>query len=150
MTRAATPADVIEGRARWCVVEGDALAVLAALPMPTPEEFAAARAAMVAGLWGLCAIVEAAAPDGIDDDEDNYCEAVADTLADCAHRVEDTARSFADAINEADEGDGEVHYIANLDVEGAREAVEAYTAAMLAAYELRDRAAALQGVTTTP
>jgi site-specific DNA-methyltransferase (adenine-specific) len=32
VTRAATPADVIEGRARWCVVEGDALAVLAALP----------------------------------------------------------------------------------------------------------------------
>lgn len=32
MTRAATPADVIEGRARWCVVEGDAMAVLAALP----------------------------------------------------------------------------------------------------------------------
>lgn len=32
MTRAATPADVLAGRARWCVVEGDALAVLAALP----------------------------------------------------------------------------------------------------------------------
>ncbi len=32
MTRAATPADVIAGAARWCVVEGDALAVLAALP----------------------------------------------------------------------------------------------------------------------
>lgn len=27
-----TPADVIEGRARWCVVEGDAMAVLASLP----------------------------------------------------------------------------------------------------------------------
>jgi len=27
-----TPADVIEGRARWCVVEGDALALLASLP----------------------------------------------------------------------------------------------------------------------
>ena len=27
-----TPLDVIEGRARWCVVEGDAMAVLASLP----------------------------------------------------------------------------------------------------------------------
>ena len=32
MTRTATPADVLSGAARWCVVEGDALAVLAALP----------------------------------------------------------------------------------------------------------------------
>ena len=32
MTRSATPADVLAGRARWCVVEGDALAVLASLP----------------------------------------------------------------------------------------------------------------------
>lgn len=32
MSRAATPDDVIAGRARWCVVEGDALALLAALP----------------------------------------------------------------------------------------------------------------------
>ncbi len=32
MTRTATPADVIAGAARWCVVEGDALALLASLP----------------------------------------------------------------------------------------------------------------------
>lgn len=32
MSRAATPADVIAGRARWCVVEGDALDVVASLP----------------------------------------------------------------------------------------------------------------------
>ena len=32
MSRTATPADVLAGEARWCVVEGDALAVLAALP----------------------------------------------------------------------------------------------------------------------
>lgn len=32
MSRAATPEDVLAGRARWCVVEGDALALLAALP----------------------------------------------------------------------------------------------------------------------
>ncbi len=32
MTRTATLADVLSGAARWCVVEGDALAVLAALP----------------------------------------------------------------------------------------------------------------------
>lgn len=32
MSRASTPRDVIEGRARWCVVEGDALAVLPTLP----------------------------------------------------------------------------------------------------------------------
>ena len=32
MSRAATPADVIAGAARWCVVEGDALALLASLP----------------------------------------------------------------------------------------------------------------------
>ncbi len=32
MSRTATPADVLSGAARWCVVEGDALAVLAALP----------------------------------------------------------------------------------------------------------------------
>ena len=31
MSRNATPADVIEGRARWCVVERDALDVLASL-----------------------------------------------------------------------------------------------------------------------
>ena len=28
----ATPEDVLAGRARWCVVEGDALALLASLP----------------------------------------------------------------------------------------------------------------------
>lgn len=33
MTRAATPADVIAGAARWCVVEGDALDVVRALPV---------------------------------------------------------------------------------------------------------------------
>ena len=32
MSRTATPADVLSGAARWCVVEGDALAVLATLP----------------------------------------------------------------------------------------------------------------------
>ena len=32
MSRTATPMDVIEGRARWCVVEGDALQVLTTLP----------------------------------------------------------------------------------------------------------------------
>ena len=32
MSRNATPADVIEGRARWCVVEGDSADVLASLP----------------------------------------------------------------------------------------------------------------------
>lgn len=32
MSRTATPLDVIEGRARWCVVEGDALQVLTTLP----------------------------------------------------------------------------------------------------------------------
>lgn len=32
MSRTATPRDVIEGRARWCVVEGDSLAVLPTLP----------------------------------------------------------------------------------------------------------------------
>ena len=32
MSRTATPADVIAGRARWCVVEGDALDVLPTLP----------------------------------------------------------------------------------------------------------------------
>lgn len=32
MSRDAKPIDVIEGRARWCVVQGDALAVLAELP----------------------------------------------------------------------------------------------------------------------
>lgn len=32
MTREASPADVISGDARWCVVEGDALALLASLP----------------------------------------------------------------------------------------------------------------------
>lgn len=32
MTAAATPLDVIEGRARWCVVEGDAMAMIASLP----------------------------------------------------------------------------------------------------------------------
>ena len=32
MSRAATTADVIAGAARWCVVEGDALALLASLP----------------------------------------------------------------------------------------------------------------------
>lgn len=32
MTRTATPEDVLAGRARWCVVEGDALALLASLP----------------------------------------------------------------------------------------------------------------------
>ena len=31
MSAAATPADVLAGNARWCVVEGDALANLAAL-----------------------------------------------------------------------------------------------------------------------
>ena len=29
MSRDATPADVLSGAARWCVVEGDALALLA-------------------------------------------------------------------------------------------------------------------------
>lgn len=33
MSRAATPADVIAGTARWCVVEGDALDVVRALPV---------------------------------------------------------------------------------------------------------------------
>ena len=33
MTRAATPADVIAGAARWCVVEGDALDVVRPLPV---------------------------------------------------------------------------------------------------------------------
>lgn len=32
MSRTATPQDVIEGRARWCVVEGDSLAALLTLP----------------------------------------------------------------------------------------------------------------------
>ena len=32
MSRTATPADVLSGAARWCVVEGDALALLASLP----------------------------------------------------------------------------------------------------------------------
>lgn len=32
MSRTATPRDVIEGRARWCVVEGDSLAVLPTMP----------------------------------------------------------------------------------------------------------------------
>ena len=32
MSRDATPADVLSGAARWCVVEGDALALLASLP----------------------------------------------------------------------------------------------------------------------
>lgn len=32
MSRAATPADVLSGAARWCVHEGDALALLASLP----------------------------------------------------------------------------------------------------------------------
>lgn len=32
MSRDATPADVLAGAARWCVVEGDALALLASLP----------------------------------------------------------------------------------------------------------------------
>lgn len=32
MTREATPADVLSGAAQWCVVEGDALALLASLP----------------------------------------------------------------------------------------------------------------------
>ena len=32
MSRDATPADVLSGAARWCVVEGDALDVLPTLP----------------------------------------------------------------------------------------------------------------------
>jgi site-specific DNA-methyltransferase (adenine-specific) len=32
MSRTATPADVLSGSARWCVVEGDALALLSTLP----------------------------------------------------------------------------------------------------------------------
>lgn len=32
MSRTATPQDVIEGRARWCVVEGDSLAVMEGIP----------------------------------------------------------------------------------------------------------------------
>jgi len=32
VSRDATPADVLSGAARWCVVEGDALALLASLP----------------------------------------------------------------------------------------------------------------------
>ena len=32
VSRTATPADVLSGAARWCVVEGDALALLASLP----------------------------------------------------------------------------------------------------------------------
>lgn len=106
---------------------------------PTSEDFRAAREAVAAALWGLCAIVEPSGErDALDCDDDREDEERAEMLADLAHRVENSAYSFGDALDDADEADGEAHYIANLGVEGAREAVEAYEAAMIRARALQD------------
>ena len=96
----------------------------------------AAREALTKSLWGLCAIVEAAGCDCEEDCEGCTVAEIAEELGNMAAYCADEAHTLAEAVDRADEADGEVNWIASLDVPGAREAVQAYEAAALAAREL--------------
>lgn len=109
---------------------------MAALPNPSADKDArAAREALTDALWGLCAIVEASG--GCDEEcDDCPVEEIAEMLASAATYCADEKHTLAEAVDRADDADGETNWIANLDVPGAREAVEAYEVAFEAARAL--------------
>lgn len=124
-------------------------------PQDTPEAprgttlVHAAREALTKSLWGLCAIVEAAGCDCEEDCEGCTVAEIAEELGSMATYCADETHTLAEAVDRADDADGEANWIANLDVPGAREAVQGYETAASAARALCGEATATKATSAS-